>query len=145
MNKDNPFWRRVAEDRLSNVTTLLGWFVDTYQERKREIQVRFHASESFTNPLGKVQGGMLAAMLDDCMGPAIYALLDEDEVAVTLRMSTTFLLPASPGPLQGIGTLYRRRGKYCYTKGMLLDGDDRTVATAKACYKILPMPKGITP
>jgi acyl-coenzyme A thioesterase PaaI-like protein len=39
------------------------------------IEVEFQARPEFTNPIGHVQGGFLAAMLDDTMGPAVAATL----------------------------------------------------------------------
>jgi len=89
--------------------------------------------------LGNIQGGMLAAMLDDCIGPAIYAMLDEHQVAVTVKMATAFVRPALPGHITGTARFYRRRGNYCYTKGELKDANGLTLATAKACYKVLDM------
>lgn len=34
-------------------------------------EVAFHATEAFANPMGHVQGGFLAAMLDDTLAPAL--------------------------------------------------------------------------
>ena len=39
------------------------------------IEVQFQARPEFANPIGNVQGGFLAAMLDDSMGPARAATL----------------------------------------------------------------------
>ena len=40
---------------------------------------RFTAREEFLNPAGQVQGGFLAAMLDDTLGPALVATLSDGE------------------------------------------------------------------
>lgn len=138
--KDNLFWNRITSKvPLSNAAQLLGWRLLKHVPRSRKMHVLFEASSGLTNPLGKVQGGMLTAMLDDCMGPAIYALLDENEVAVTVNMSTRFVRPASPGAIEGFATFYRRRGKYCYARGELKDVLGQTLVTGKACYKILTL------
>lgn len=106
------------------------------------VWVHFDASESLTNPLGKIQGGMLTAMLDDCLGPAVYATLGTHEVALTVKMATAFLRPASPGQITGVARMYRRRGDYCYAKGELRDGKDQTLVTASACYKVVDLKPG---
>ncbi|MFJ4440930.1 PaaI family thioesterase [Pseudomonas sp. NPDC089422] len=138
--KENLFWQAVAGlIPIPNAARLLGWHLLRHEHRTREITVEFDASSSLTNPMGKIQGGMLTAMLDDCMGPAIYALLDQHEVAVTLKMSTIFLRPALPGQITGVAKLYRRCGKYCYTKGELKDARGKTLATATACYKVIDL------
>lgn len=138
--KDNLFWHVIAGILpMPNAARVLGWRLIKHELSTREVLVEFDASTSLTNPLGKIQGGMLTAMLDDCMGPAIYALLEKHEVALTVRISTTFLRPASPGAITGIARLYRRCGKYCYTKGELKDARGRTLATATACYKVVDL------
>ena len=38
------------------------------------VRCRFRPTEEMTNPLGAVQGGILAAFFDDTMGPAIYSI-----------------------------------------------------------------------
>ncbi|MGJ7550088.1 PaaI family thioesterase [Pseudomonas alloputida] len=138
--KENLFWQAVAGlIPIPNAARLLGWQLLKHEHRTREITVEFDASSSLTNPMGKIQGGMLTAMLDDCMGPAIYALLEQHEVAVTLKMSTVFVHPAVPGQITGVAKLYRRSGKLCYTKGELKDARGRTLATAMACYKVIDL------
>jgi len=34
------------------------------------VEAEFQGRPEFTNPVGNIQGGFLAAMLDDTMGPA---------------------------------------------------------------------------
>ncbi|MNE23648.1 hypothetical protein D3C80_1169120 [compost metagenome] len=136
--KDNLFWQIVSGlVPQPNAARLLGWNFISHEQAKREVRVQFDASESLTNPLGKIQGGMLTAMLDDCLGPAVYATLDTHEVALTVKLASTFLHPASPGQIIGIARMYRRRGAYCYAKGELRDCKDRTLVTASACYKVV--------
>lgn len=138
--KDNIFWQMVAGlVPLPNAARLLGWSFVSHEQATGEVRVQFDGSESLTNPLGKIQGGMLTAMLDDCLGPAIYATLDTHEVALTVKMATTFVRAASPGQITGIARMYRRRGDYCYAKGELRNGRDQTLVTASACYKVISL------
>src|ERR1700738_820823 len=46
-------------------------------------EVKFEAKPEFLNPAGTVQGGFLAAMLDDTMGPALTATLHAGDVPPT--------------------------------------------------------------
>lgn len=39
------------------------------------IRVQFEAKQEFLNPMGVVQGGFVAAMLDDTLGPALVCTL----------------------------------------------------------------------
>src|SRR5262249_40997938 len=100
------------------------------------IEVAFQASAQFANPVGVVQGGFLAAMLDDTMGPALVATLAEDQFAPTLDLHVQFLRPARPGRLVGRGRVVQRGREVCFLAGELLDPDGRLVATAAATARI---------
>ena len=90
----------------------------------------------FTNPVGVVQGGFLAAMLDDTLGPALVATLGPDEFAPTIDLHVQFLRPVRPGPLVGHGRVVRRGGNVGFLAGELCDEDGRTVATAVAAAHV---------
>ncbi|MDB9696051.1 PaaI family thioesterase, partial [Acinetobacter nosocomialis] len=52
--------------------------------------------ESFTNPRGTVEGGMICAMLDDVMG--LFAFLANDhKPATTINLTMDFLRPCAVG------------------------------------------------
>jgi acyl-coenzyme A thioesterase PaaI-like protein len=51
------------------------------------------------NPFGMVQGGLLAAMLDDTLGPALVATLGPESAPPPTCVQ--FLRPARPGRLVG--------------------------------------------
>lgn len=86
MNPESIFYSVVNGDLpRSQAGTLLGWRFVGYDDALRRIQVEFDAGTVLTNPMGNVQGGFLSAMLDDCMGPAIYATLPANRIAVTVE------------------------------------------------------------
>jgi acyl-coenzyme A thioesterase PaaI-like protein len=73
---EGPFWD-VMEGRAAPppAATLLGWELVAIDPEAGTIEVAFTASEQFLNPVGAIQGGFLAAMLDDTLGPALVATL----------------------------------------------------------------------
>ncbi len=52
-------------------------------------KVRFVPGHATTNPAGLVQGGILAACLDDVMGPAVFSLRRERDGAEVARATAT--------------------------------------------------------
>lgn len=112
----------------------LGWELVHVDPDQGTIEVAFQASDRFTNPMGVVQGGFLAAMLDDTLGPALVATLPEGQFAPTLDLHVQFLRPARPGRLVGRGRVVRRGRQVCFMSGELLgpDGEPVAVATATA-------------
>src|SRR5882757_10525801 len=94
--------KRSMSDHLKEVppaAVLLGREVISVDAKSGEVQLRFLAQEQFANRHGTVQGGMLAAMLDSATGNAVMAGLPADRTAVTTRLDTTFLKPATLGPI----------------------------------------------
>ncbi len=110
----------------------LGWKLREVDPDEGTIEVEFAATDKFTNPAGHVQGGFLAAMLDDTMGPALAATLGPGQFAPTLDLHVQFLRVAWPGTLIGRATVVRRGKQVCHLRGELADSAGRVIATAVA-------------
>jgi uncharacterized protein (TIGR00369 family) len=131
------FWD-VQEGRVAPppAAVLLGWELVGVDPEQGTIEVAFAASEQFANPVGVIQGGFLAAMLDDTLGPALVATLPEGQFAPTLDLHVQFLRPARPGRLLGRGRIVQRGREVCFLAGELLGPDGRPVAVATATARI---------
>jgi uncharacterized protein (TIGR00369 family) len=115
---------------------LLGWELLAVDPEAGTIEVAFTASDRFLNPFGAVQGGLLAAMLDDTLGPALVATLGPGELAPTTDLHVQFLSPARPGRLVGRGRIVRRGGTVGFMAGELVDESGTVVATATATAQV---------
>ena len=137
MARQGPFWD-VMEGRAAPppAAELLGFRLIAIDPDAGTIEVAFTATELFLNPAGTVQGGFLAAMLDDTLGPALVATLGDGEWAPTTDLHVQFLRPAAPGELQGHGRIVRRGKDVAFMAGELRDGDGELVATATATAAI---------
>lgn len=67
------------------------WNVD-----QTELEISYVALDSFTNPRGSVEGGMVCAMLDDVMGLFAY-LANHETPATTINLTMDFLRPCQVG------------------------------------------------
>jgi uncharacterized protein (TIGR00369 family) len=114
----------------------LGWELVEADPEAGTIEVAFTAGEQLLNPVGMVQGGFLAAMLDDTLGPALVATLPAGKFAPTLDLHVQFVRPARPGRLTGRGRVVHRGGRICYLAGELTDAGGELVATATATAMI---------
>jgi uncharacterized protein (TIGR00369 family) len=101
------------------------------------IEVFFDARADFANPMGNVQGGFLAAMLDDTLGPALAATLGDGEFAPTLELKVSFLRPAAPGRITGIGRVVHRGGSIAFLGRELHDQTGNVLATATATVRTI--------
>lgn len=132
MDKQAYFWRVMAgELPPPKATQTLGMVFKQIDGEAGAVEVEFTAKPEFTNPVGHVQGGFLAAMLDDAMGPALAATLAKDEFAPTLNLNVSFHRPARVGTLVGKGRVERRGKDVCFLAGALYQ-DGALIATAAA-------------
>jgi len=126
--RSGPFWEAVDGRRPPPpAAALLGWQVHRIDPERGEVEVHFTATEAFTNPMGNIQGGFLAAMLDDTLGPALVATLASDEFPLTLELKVNYLRPARPGRLRGTGRVVHRGGTVAFLAGDLVDDAGRVL------------------
>jgi len=135
--REGPFWD-VLEGRAPPppAAVLLGFELVSIDPQAGTIEVAFTATEQFLNPAGTVQGGLLAAMLDDTLGPALVATLSHGEWAPTTDLHVQFLSPARPGRIVGSARVVRRGGQVAFMAGELRDEDGNVLATATATAAI---------
>ena len=139
MDKQAFFWKIMAgELPAPKAAETLGIRFTKIDAEAGAIEVELQAKPEFTNPAGNIQGGFLAAMLDDTMGPALAATLTKDEFAPTLNLNVSFLRPATVGVIQGKGRVVRRGKDVCHLAGELYQaGELIATATATALIRAL--------
>jgi len=137
VQREGPFWDAM-EGRvpLPPAAVTLGWELVSISPEDGTIEVAFTASEAFLNPAGFIQGGFLAAMLDDTLGPALVAGLSPGDFAPTTDLHVQFLRPARPGRLIGRGRVVRRGRDVAFLAGELADKNGAVVAVATATAQI---------
>src|SRR5580692_10147371 len=81
----------------------LGWTLIDHDAAKGWIRIGFESRPEFINPAGFVQGGIVSAMLDDTMGPAVLLMSEGRSFTVTIALNVTFLAPARLGKFVGEG------------------------------------------
>jgi uncharacterized protein (TIGR00369 family) len=137
VDKEAFFWRIMnGELPPPDVAKTLGIAFKAVDAEAGTIEVEFQAKPEFTNPAGNIQGGFLAAMLDDTMGPALAATLARGEFAPTLNLNVSFEQPAKVGAILGKGRVVKRGREVCFLAGELYQGGERIAsATATAIIR----------
>jgi len=117
----------------------LGFQLLAVRQADREVEVGVEArADLLCNPMGQIQGGYVCAMLDECMSVAGMISSGMTHVVPTLEMKTSFLRPAMPGALRGVGRVVKWGKTVCFTEGELYDGEGRLLA--KASGTAIPTP-----
>jgi len=110
------FWDVIAgRAPLPPVLGLLGWNV--IEAEPGHVRAAFQGREEFYNPVGLVQGGILAAMLDGVMGAEAVSLLDQN----------------------GEGRVVHRGRSVIFTEGSLTAEDGSLVAVATSTARIVTL------
>lgn len=135
-DREGEFWKMMRNDHLPASARLLGWELIDIDPDAGTSEVAFTVDDRFTNPAGHIQGGFVAAMLDEAIGPALAATLPAGVFSPTASLHVTYLAPALPGRLIGRGTVLRKGRSLAFVTGELLRDDGVVVATATATHAI---------
>ena len=122
---------------------LLGWRLIDAKPEIGWVKIGFEGKPQFCNPAGFVQGGFLAAMLDDTMGPAVLVKSDGALYTATIDLHVSFLAPAKSGPLVAEATVLQIGKTIGFIEGTLTDADGVVVAKATASARLVPTAKAV--
>ena len=90
-----------GETTMPAAATLIGMRLESFAAG--EALVVLEATAAHANPMGTVQGGLLAAVADAAMGWAFMTILGENESYTTLEVKINFLRPVWAGRLEARG------------------------------------------
>lgn len=108
----------------------LNWNADT-----RNLRVDYIATQAMCNPRSHIQGGMLAAMLDDAMG-ILAALNHAERPATTVNLHMDFLRPCHIGVVQ-CNASFHKEGRQILNVYSEAWQDDKIIASASAAFLLL--------
>ena len=109
---------------------LLGWELISEDCEAGTIEIAFHPDGRMLNPQGTVQGGFVAAMLDDTMGPALVSMSGGAEMPRSIDLNVSFIRPVHPGRVIGRGRVVRRGRSVVFLEGELFDIEGNLLARA---------------
>ena len=86
------------------------------------------------NPLGTVQGGYAATLLDSACGCAVHSRLSADQSYTTLELKVAYhkAMTAETGPVRAIGTLLSFGRRAAFAEARLTDAAGRLYASASS-------------
>ena len=123
---------------LPAASALLGWTLRAIDPSAGTIEIGFTADARFANPQGMVQGGIIAAMLDDTHGPALFAQLDGTMFPVTVDCAISFIRSARFGQFTGRGRVVSCGKTIAFTEAELFDEAGEMVARGTFTSRLVP-------
>src|SRR4051812_3813906 len=122
---------------------LLGWHLLDARPKQGWVRIGFDGKRDFCNPAGFIQGGILSAMLDDTMGPAVFVMTEGKLYTATITMTVNFLAPARPGPIVGEADVTQLGKTVAFVEGRLMAEDGTVLATATTSARLIETAKVI--
>jgi uncharacterized protein (TIGR00369 family) len=129
-----------GEAPMPPVAELLSW--SPLRLEPGQVKVAYIAREEWYNPQGSVQGGFIAAMLDDAMGPAAFTVLEPGQFAPTLELKVSYHRPLYAGVVSAEGRVVHRTRRAVFVDGRLYTADGELAASATATVLIGQMSAG---
>ena len=122
---------------------LLGWHLLEARPEQGWIRIGFDGRREFCNPAGFIQGGILGAMLDDTMGPAVFVMTEGRLYTATITMTVNFLAPAKVGRIVGEAKVTQLGKTVAFVEGRWMAGDGVVLATSTASARLVETAKAI--
>jgi uncharacterized protein (TIGR00369 family) len=122
---------------------LLGWHILDARPEEGWIRIGFDGKAEFCNPAGFIQGGILSAMLDDTMGPAVFIKTDGRLYTATITMTVNYLAPAKVGPIVGEARVLQIGRSVAFIEGRLTDLQGVVIAMSTATARLVETAKAI--
>jgi acyl-coenzyme A thioesterase PaaI-like protein len=103
----------------------------------KKIRAKVPFQQRFTNPIKTFQGGILAAVLDDCFGPLSYVTAERP--CTTLSLNTTFLKPFTDkmGHCFVEVEVLQKTKSFIFMRGVVLSPEGDMLAHAESHVAIL--------
>jgi uncharacterized protein (TIGR00369 family) len=115
-------WRAIAAGELPRppLGELMGF--EVLEVADGRIVFAAEPSEWMLNPIGSVHGGMLATMLDTCVGCAVHTTLPAGATYTTLELKVNFVRTVQPsdGRLLATGQVIHTGGRIATAEGRLV-------------------------
>ncbi len=113
-------------------TETVGMRLTHVDQAKLTARYEFNAKPEFANPTGAIQGGFIAAMMDEAMSALAIIASNVTMNAPTLEMKISFLRPLFIGKATAEARILKWGKSTCFIEAELFDPAGQLVAKASA-------------
>ena len=121
----------IADFPVPPTITLLNGEFGEFDLEAGTLTSYFTPGDKLLNPAGKVQGGMITAMLDDTMGPLMVVMAAGRAFPSSTDLHTRYFRPVLPGKKYRCEAKITRQGRnLCYSQASLYNEKGQEMAQA---------------
>ncbi|MDP6343119.1 MAG: PaaI family thioesterase [Alphaproteobacteria bacterium] len=117
---------------------LLGHRLLAVEPETAAVELAYEARADFFNPMGVMQGGFTAAMLDQALVDAVVARADMRQAVTVLETQCCFLRAIGPGELRCRAEVVHLGRSTAFAEARLYGPDGALAATATAVTALGP-------
>lgn len=104
--------------------------------------VQYVVRKEMTNPLGTLQGGVFAVMMDDTLGIAVYSL-GEDKLYLAVNFYVDFLESLNEGDVVNVEAKIVRKGNTILNVEIIATTPDYKIAAIGRCNLVIKQVEGL--
>ncbi|MGB7343955.1 MAG: PaaI family thioesterase [Pirellulaceae bacterium] len=132
----------VEQDRFSQapISQLVGFEVQVAKHPGSydgEATVKLQCGAQHHNPMGRVHGGVVAALADAAMGIAFGRTLLESEDFSTIEMKVNFMRPIKDGYLTAVASVVERGLRVGFVECEITNEKGKRIATGSCTCTVL--------
>ncbi len=109
---------------------MMGWRLISLDAEGGEMEVGFEGKPEFRNPAGYIQGGIIAAMMDETMGPLVVVHTGGRKYPSTIDLHTHYLRPVPVGPVSVKARVVRLGRQIVFLEAELFERSGKLAARA---------------
>lgn len=125
----------INPDQLPPIHHHLGGHDIAWDDAQGILQIKYVTKDSFTNPRGSVEGGMLCAILDDVMG-ILSVFHQGSKPAATINMHIDFFKPCQVGEVTAKAWFIKQGSRVLSMESEVWQ-DDKRIAKCSSAFLVL--------
>ena len=107
--------------------------------KQGRVEATFSATADFASSAGTIQGGFVAAILDDLCALAAIVKADAPILIPTIDFAVRFFAPILPGPLIGRAHCVKLGRRIAFLESSLFDENETRLASMSATGMSVPL------
>jgi uncharacterized protein (TIGR00369 family) len=123
-------------------STTLGFELLELDLKAGTTKVKFNAKAEFLNPMGTIQGGFLAAMLDDTIGMLAMVKMGGKAMVSTIDLGVQYLRPVRIGDVTVCAKIVSTGKNIMFAEAELYDSRNKISTRATSSLALSKIVKG---
>ena len=115
-----------------------------FDAERLTVKMEFLAPAEWVNPRGTIQGGFVAAFVDEVLNLPVLMAHSGKAAPLTLELKISYFKPMMPGKIFGEGQIIKMGKSIAFLEAQLFDEQGDVLVKATSTAKLTAVPNGQT-